>query len=112
MDSLSHQTASTLLHFRPHLETFLERVTSLYELHIYTMGTRNYAAAVANAIDPDGKYFSQRILSRDENSSTSMMVFTAHVRIVVDKGPEEQIITCRDNWIRYDPEDNRATLPL
>ncbi|KAK3809543.1 MAG: hypothetical protein J3Q66DRAFT_72126 [Benniella sp.] len=54
---------------RPHLETFLKKVTSLYELHIYTMGTRNYAAAVANVIDPDGKYFSQRILSRDENSS-------------------------------------------
>ncbi|KAF9582816.1 Carboxy-terminal domain (CTD) phosphatase, partial [Lunasporangiospora selenospora] len=42
---------------------------SLYELHIYTMGTRNYAAAVANAIDPDGKFFSQRIVSRDENSN-------------------------------------------
>ncbi|KAG0358153.1 Carboxy-terminal domain (CTD) phosphatase [Gamsiella multidivaricata] len=54
---------------RPHLETFLQRITSLYELHIYTMGTRNYAAAVANCIDPDGKLFSQRILSRDENSS-------------------------------------------
>ncbi|KAF9947112.1 Carboxy-terminal domain (CTD) phosphatase, partial [Modicella reniformis] len=54
---------------RPHLETFLQKVTSLYELHIYTMGTRNYASAVANVIDPDGKFFSQRILSRDENSS-------------------------------------------
>ncbi|KAF8938112.1 Carboxy-terminal domain (CTD) phosphatase [Dissophora ornata] len=50
-------------------ETFLKNVTSLYELHIYTMGTRNYAAAVANVIDPDGRFFSQRILSRDENSS-------------------------------------------
>ncbi|KAF9561833.1 Carboxy-terminal domain (CTD) phosphatase [Mortierella alpina] len=54
---------------RPHLETFLKKVTKLYELHIYTMGTRNYAAAVANVIDPDSKFFSQRILSRDENSS-------------------------------------------
>ncbi|KAF9275813.1 Carboxy-terminal domain (CTD) phosphatase [Mortierella alpina] len=54
---------------RPHLETFLKKVTKLYELHIYTMGTRNYAAAVAHVIDPDSKFFSQRILSRDENSS-------------------------------------------
>ncbi|KAG0214111.1 Carboxy-terminal domain (CTD) phosphatase [Mortierella sp. GBA30] len=54
---------------RPHLEAFLKKVTKLYELHIYTMGTRNYAAAVANVIDPDSKFFSQRILSRDENSS-------------------------------------------
>ncbi|KAF8982184.1 Carboxy-terminal domain (CTD) phosphatase [Entomortierella lignicola] len=44
-----------------------EKVSAMYELHIYTMGTRNYAAAVANVIDPDGKLFSQRILSRDEN---------------------------------------------
>jgi hypothetical protein len=101
-----------LLHFRPHLETFLKKVTSLYELHIYTMGTRNYAAAVANVIDPDGKYFSQRILSRDENSSTSMLIFTAHVGSMIDKSIEEQTITCHDNWIRHDPEDDRATLPL
>ncbi|KAF9913635.1 Carboxy-terminal domain (CTD) phosphatase [Lobosporangium transversale] len=53
---------------RPHLEIFLKEVSRAYELHIYTMGTRNYAAAVANVIDPEGRYFSQRILSRDENS--------------------------------------------
>ncbi|KAF9333960.1 Carboxy-terminal domain (CTD) phosphatase [Podila minutissima] len=56
---------------RPHLEKFLERVAELYELHIYTMGTRNYADAVSNVIDPDAKYFSHRILSRDENHSMS-----------------------------------------
>ncbi|KAG0093488.1 Carboxy-terminal domain (CTD) phosphatase [Podila epicladia] len=56
---------------RPHLEKFLERVAELYELHIYTMGTRNYADAVSNVIDPDAKYFSHRILSRDENLSMS-----------------------------------------
>ncbi|KAF9357690.1 Carboxy-terminal domain (CTD) phosphatase [Mortierella sp. AD094] len=48
---------------------------SMYELHIYTMGTRNYAAAVANVIDPDGKLFSQRILSRDENAGKSFVLF-------------------------------------
>ncbi|KAI1314709.1 Carboxy-terminal domain (CTD) phosphatase [Mortierella claussenii] len=53
---------------RPHLERFLKDMSDAYELHIYTMGTRNYAAAVANVIDPEGKFFSQRILSRDENS--------------------------------------------
>ncbi|KAF9430350.1 Carboxy-terminal domain (CTD) phosphatase [Podila epigama] len=56
---------------RPHLETFLERVSELYELHIYTMGTRNYADAVSNVIDPEEKFFSHRILSRDENHSIS-----------------------------------------
>ena len=30
------------------------------------MGTRSYAEAVANILDPSSKYFSRRVLSRDE----------------------------------------------
>ncbi|KAI0230360.1 CTD phosphatase Fcp1 [Massospora cicadina] len=54
---------------RAGLVKFLETVHELYELHVYTMGTRPYAEAVAQAIDPTGKYFAGRILSRDENGS-------------------------------------------
>ncbi|OBA22592.1 hypothetical protein METBIDRAFT_39284 [Metschnikowia bicuspidata var. bicuspidata NRRL YB-4993] len=52
---------------RPGLAEFLARVSQLYELHIYTMATRNYALAIAQIIDPDGRYFGDRILSRDES---------------------------------------------
>lgn len=52
---------------RPKLEEFLAQVSKLYELHIYTMATRNYALAIANIIDPTGQYFGDRILSRDES---------------------------------------------
>lgn len=52
---------------RPGLSEFLARVSELYELHIYTMATRNYALAIANIIDPTGQYFGDRILSRDES---------------------------------------------
>lgn len=52
---------------RPGLQQFLERVSTLYELHIYTMATRNYAIAIARIIDPTGAYFGDRILSRDES---------------------------------------------
>ncbi len=38
-------------------------------MHVYTMGTRAYAEEVCNAIDPDGKFFGGRILSRDESGS-------------------------------------------
>ncbi|KAF9190720.1 Carboxy-terminal domain (CTD) phosphatase [Haplosporangium sp. Z 11] len=69
MFPLPDSTTPYYIKLRPYLEMFLQKVTSLYELHIYTMGTRNYAAAVANVIDPDGKFFGQRILSRDENAS-------------------------------------------
>ena len=54
---------------RPGLEEFLENVAQLYELHIYTMGTRQYAKQIAMIVDPDQKYFGDRILSRDESGS-------------------------------------------
>ncbi|KAG0012900.1 Carboxy-terminal domain (CTD) phosphatase [Entomortierella chlamydospora] len=61
---------------RPHLDDFLQKLSSMYELHIYTMGTRNYAAAVANVIDPDGKLFNmtQKSIERLFPCDTSMVV--------------------------------------
>ena len=38
-------------------------------MHVYTMGTRAYAEEVCAAIDPDGRIFGGRILSRDESGS-------------------------------------------
>ncbi|KAK0539670.1 CTD phosphatase Fcp1 [Tilletia horrida] len=52
---------------RPGLPAFLRRLATLYELHVYTMGTRSYATSVCAIIDPDGTLFADRILSRDEN---------------------------------------------
>lgn len=52
--------------FRPHTEEFLENMSKLFELHICTFGVRSYAHTIARFLDPDGKYFQQRILSRDE----------------------------------------------
>ena len=44
-----------------------------YEMHVYTMGTRAYAEEVCAAIDPDGKIFGGRLLSRDESGSESIL---------------------------------------
>lgn len=52
---------------RPGLKEFLEAASGLYEMHIYTMATRNYALAIAKIIDPEGVFFGDRILSRDES---------------------------------------------
>ncbi|KAI8977575.1 hypothetical protein BDF20DRAFT_836359 [Mycotypha africana] len=54
---------------RPGLSEFLKEISQYYEMHIYTMGTRAYAEAVAKVIDPTGELFRDRILSRDENGS-------------------------------------------
>jgi RNA polymerase II subunit A-like phosphatase len=40
-------------------------------MHVYTMGTRAYAEGVLAAIDPDGRLFGGRVLSRDESGSMS-----------------------------------------
>lgn len=48
---------------------FLEDMAEKYEMHVYTMGTRAYAEEVCAAIDPDGKIFGGRLLSRDESGS-------------------------------------------
>jgi len=54
---------------RPGLDDFLRRVSEMYELHVYTMGTRAYAQAVAKLVDPDQSLFGNRVISRDENGS-------------------------------------------
>lgn len=54
---------------RPGLEKFLEELSKKYEMHIYTMGTRAYAENISKLVDPERKYFGERILSRDESGS-------------------------------------------
>ncbi|KAJ3011348.1 Carboxy-terminal domain (CTD) phosphatase [Thoreauomyces humboldtii] len=54
---------------RPGTREFLAEMNELYEMHIYTMGSRQYADQIALILDPDRKLFKDRILSRDENRS-------------------------------------------
>lgn len=56
---------------RPGLAEFLAHISELYELHVYTMGTRAYAMNIAKIVDPDKKLFGDRIISRDENGNVT-----------------------------------------
>lgn len=92
---------------RPGLQEFLEHVSALFELHIYTMGTRSYALHIAKIVDPDGKYFGDRILSRDESGSLTAKnlqrifpVDTKMVLIIDDRG---DVWKWSDNLIKVDP---------
>jgi RNA polymerase II subunit A-like phosphatase len=51
---------------RPLTATFLERISKMFELHVVTFGARLYAHTIAGFLDPKSKFFSHRILSRDE----------------------------------------------
>ncbi|KAL8705530.1 MAG: hypothetical protein Q9201_001347 [Fulgogasparrea decipioides] len=94
---------------RPGLREFLERMSQLYELHIYTMGTRGYAQKIAQIIDPGRKYFGDRILSRDESGSLVAKnlqrlfpVDTKMVLIIDDRG---DVWKWNDNLIKVTPYD-------
>ena len=52
---------------RPFWKQFLDMMMLIYEMHIYTMGSRAYAEQIASIIDPSGEYFADRIVTRDEN---------------------------------------------
>ncbi|KAG8834789.1 Carboxy-terminal domain (CTD) phosphatase [Serendipita sp. 399] len=54
---------------RPGLVQFMDRLSKIYEMHVYTMGTRSYANAVCSALDPSGAWFGSRILTRSESGS-------------------------------------------
>lgn len=60
-----HPTFNTKL--RPYLDQFLERMSSIYEMHIFTFACRRYAHKISSIIDADQRYFGNRILSRDES---------------------------------------------
>ncbi|KAL7662437.1 RNA polymerase II subunit A C-terminal domain phosphatase [[Candida] zeylanoides] len=94
---------------RPGLEEFLRTVSQLYELHIYTMATRNYALAIAKIIDPTAAYFGDRILSRDESGSLThknlkrlFPVDQSMVAIIDDRGDVWQ---WESNLIKVVPYD-------
>ena len=94
---------------RPGLERFLETISKLYELHIYTMGTRGYAQKIAKIIDPERKFFGDRILSRDESGSLVAKnlqrlfpVDTKMVLIIDDRG---DVWKWNDNLVKVTPYD-------
>ena len=51
---------------RPYARQFLEKVSKFYEMHVFTMGTKSYAASVTHILDPEKRLFCDRIISRDE----------------------------------------------
>lgn len=69
---------------RPHWKTFLEKVTEDYEIIIFTASTQYYAFLVANALDPEKKYFSG-ILSRNHCMLTKNGFFIKDLRLIENR---------------------------
>ncbi|EAW09716.1 protein-serine/threonine phosphatase [Aspergillus clavatus NRRL 1] len=94
---------------RPGLESFLQNVAELFELHIYTMGTRAYAQHIAAIIDPDRKLFGDRILSRDESGSLTaknlQRLFPVDTKMVVIIDDRGDVWRWSPNLIKVSPYD-------
>jgi RNA polymerase II subunit A-like phosphatase len=81
---------SYYIKMRPGLEDFLKRISEMYELHVYTMGTRAYAQNVARVVDPDKKLFGNRVISRDENGNIfsknlqRLFPVSTHMVVIID----------------------------
>ncbi|KAI6007141.1 hypothetical protein EDD15DRAFT_2152913 [Pisolithus albus] len=94
---------------RPGWQDFLTRLTYKYEMHVYTMGTRAYAEEVCAAIDPDGKVFGGRILSRDESGSLTeknlQRLFPCDTSMVVVIDDRADVWKWSPNLIKVIPYD-------
>ena len=94
---------------RPGLKEFLEKVSKLYELHIYTMGTRAYARHIAKIVDPERKLFGDRILSRDESGSMTAKslkrLFPVDTKMVVIIDDRGDVWKWSDNLVKVTPYD-------
>ena len=94
---------------RPGLADFLENISRLYELHIYTMGTRAYARNIATIVDPERKIFGDRILSRDESGSLTakslQRLFPVDTKMVVIIDDRGDVWKWSDNLIKVTPYD-------
>ncbi len=94
---------------RPGLKEFLENVSKIYELHIYTMGTRLYAQNIASIVDPERKIFGDRILSRDESGSLTaknlQRLFPVDTKMVVIIDDRGDVWKWSENLVKVTPYD-------
>ncbi|KAG4106103.1 hypothetical protein H8356DRAFT_923782 [Neocallimastix lanati (nom. inval.)] len=92
---------------RPGVREFLKEMNNYYELHIYTMGTRSYANAIAKIIDPTSEYFGNRILSRDESGSFALKsiqrLFPCDQSMVVVIDDRADVWCWSENLIKVQP---------
>ncbi|OIR58672.1 MAG: Fcp1-like phosphatase [Amphiamblys sp. WSBS2006] len=93
---------------RPLLKQFLKRMSRLYQMHIYTMGTQEYAKAVlAQIVDPQGKYFGSRVVTREgtgdfeAKSIERVCTVEEHMAVVLDD--RSDVWTNTGNLIKVPP---------
>jgi RNA polymerase II subunit A-like phosphatase len=72
---------------RPNIHQFLSSIYKLYEIHVYTMGVQAYAEKICRILDPDKKYFGDRVISRSVNNGEYVKnlnrLFCLHDNVII-----------------------------
>lgn len=82
-----------LVRLRPHVREFLDSISSNYFMHVYTLSRRGYALKILEKIDPDHKYFNQRLRAREDadlekKSISDFFLAGQHMALVIDDTQE------------------------
>ncbi|KAL6122108.1 hypothetical protein NUSPORA_00883 [Nucleospora cyclopteri] len=90
-ETFSFGNSTFYVKIRPFALRFIREISKFYELHVYTMGTREYAEKICKILDPTGKFFGERIVTRTENNNElkktiqRITPFSKNVLIVDDR---------------------------
>ena len=102
---------------RPKLQYFLDELSPLYQMSIYTHGTRKYAEGTCKIMDPEGVYFGKRIVSRSDhpelgaNKSLAQLLKTDWSMVLIYddredvwKGEQGEHLLCAKPFVHFDPQ--------
>lgn len=87
---------------RPFVKEFLECCNQFYEMHVFTFGQSDYVNKVVKFIDPEKKFFDNRILTRENFFSLTDKV--KNLKHLFPSG-EEMVVMIDDRkevWLNSD----------
>ncbi|MCL7028508.1 hypothetical protein MKW94_015220 [Papaver nudicaule] len=93
---------------RPHTREFLKKASGMFQLFIYTMGTRAYARKMGKLLDPENVFFKKNInvVSREDSTSET----TKNLDVLA--GPNERNTVIIDDTRCVWPNNNRNLIEI
>ncbi|XP_074276848.1 RNA polymerase II C-terminal domain phosphatase-like 4 [Silene latifolia] len=108
------EDGSKLVKLRPGVREFLKKASDMFELSIYTMGTRDYAHTMADLLalgsnqDDGGSVFWKKIISREDcthegQKGLDIVLLDRRNVLIVDDKEDVWEESCRANVIKIAP---------
>ncbi|MCL7033513.1 hypothetical protein MKW94_005411 [Papaver nudicaule] len=93
---------------RPHTREFLKKASGMFQLFIYTMGTRAYARKMGKLLDPENVFFKKNINVVSREDSTSETAKNLDVLV----GPNGRNTVIIDDTKSVWPNNNRNLIEI